>query len=251
MNSWAQKRRLIYGVAVVVFLLVVIGLPLWKVFYKAPTCFDGAQNGKESGIDCGGSCVKLCASAFLSPVNTWTRFEEAAPGYYNVAAYVINPNTDGEAFGAPYHMELYDKSGMLITEYESTFDLPPNRNTLAFKALVKVGQRIPAKAVFRFSGTPDWHKATDRVKSIIVLDTSYKEESNSSSLSVTLKNNDVVSMGKLAIYAILFNKDGNAVGFSSTRLDGIKAGGTIVAPFTWPVSRKGAVISIEVLPVAE
>jgi hypothetical protein len=49
---------------------------------------------------------------------------------------------------------------------------------------------------------------------------------------------------------VLYDGDGNAIDFSKTVIDSVPAnGGTVVAPFTWPVSHNGQVVSIEVLPV--
>ncbi len=251
MNSWSQKRKLIYGGSTILVIVVVLGLLGWKLFYVAPTCFDGLKNGSETGVDCGGSCKKLCPSAFITPKEDWTSLEETAPGLYNVAAYVENHNIQGEAFGVPYHVDLFDANSVKITGYDGTFTLPPNRNTLAFKAIVNTGQQIPAKAVFQITGVPDWHKQSDRLSKITILDKSYSEDANSSVLTVTLKNNDVEPMGRLTVYVVLYDKTAAVIGFSSTVIDSIAAGATVKAPFTWGSSHNGAVISIEVLPVAE
>jgi len=175
MLSWSGKRKFIYGGTVIVLLAVAIAIPAWNIFYKAPTCFDGLKNGNELGIDCGGSCTKLCPSAFIPPSNVWTRFEQTAPGLYNVAAYIINPNTEGEAFDVPYHVDIYDTNGIPITKYDSTVTLPPNRNTVAFRSSVNVGNSIPSKAVFQFTGIPDWQKQPDGLSKVTVLNKSYSE----------------------------------------------------------------------------
>ncbi len=251
MLSWSGKRKFIYGGTVIVLLAVAIAIPAWNIFYKAPTCFDGLKNGNELGIDCGGSCTKLCPSAFIPPSNVWTRFEQTAPGLYNVAAYIINPNTEGEAFDVPYHVDIYDTNGIPITKYDSTVTLPPNRNTVAFRSSVNVGNSIPSKAVFQFTGIPDWQKQPDGLSKVTVLNKSYSETGQSSSLSVILKNNDVQPIGRMSVYVILYGKDGNAIGFSSTIIDGIAPGGTATAPYTWSSTRNGDVVSIEVLPVLQ
>jgi len=79
----------------------------------------------------------------------------------------------------------------------------------------------------------------------------YLEDELGSSLTVVMKNTSVYPLSDIGVYAILYDKDGNALGFSKTLLDEIPAQGSSLAPFTWPVNRKGAVISIEILPVAE
>jgi hypothetical protein len=251
MSSWSKRRRLLYTAIVLIVLLGAIGLPAFLILYEAPTCFDRIQNGGEYGVDCGGKCARLCASAFLPPQVAWTRFEEVAPGLFNIAAYVVNPNTAGEAKNVPYHIALYDAKGILITEYTDTMTLPPHRNTLAFRGAVPVGSRVPAKAFFELTGSPDWVKQNDTLGPVSVENKEYAEDASGSSLLITLKNNDVNPVGRMTVYAILFDGSGNTLGFSKTIVDEIEAKGTAVAPFTWPATHNGKVISIETLIVAE
>jgi hypothetical protein len=251
MSSWSQNRKLLYGgttILVIVALVIVLGV---RFFYKAPSCSDGLKNGDEQGIDCGGSCLKLCQNNFLASIVSWTRFEEVSPHLYNVAVYIINPNIDGEARDVPYHVQLYDNRGIIITEYNGTITLPPHRNALAFQDAINVGERVPAKALFEFTQLPDWHKQSDRLMELKVPDKKYSEDENGSSLIVTLKNSGVLPMGKISVYAILYDKNGNALGFSKTIVDGIPANETVLAPFTWARNHQGSVVSIEVLLVAE
>ena len=69
---------------------------------------------------------------------------------------------------------------------------------------------------------------------------------------MTLQNNAVTAYKDLTVYVVLYDAAGNAIDFSKTVIDSVPGnGGTIVAPFTWPLSHNGRVISIEVLPVLE
>lgn len=251
MSSWSKRRRLTYLTVIIVVLVGAIIVPGFFIFYRAPTCFDGIKNGNEQGIDCGGGCQRLCPSAFLPPSVAWARFENVAPSLYNVGAYVVNPNIDGEAMDVPYHAALYDAQGGFITEFTGTVTLPPHRNTLAFKGSVNVGKRIPAKALFEFSGIPDWHKRADPLAALVIGDKDYAEDDSGSSLAVTIKNASVHAIDNVGVSVVLYDKDGNAIGFSHTTIDEIPGSGQATAPFTWPENRHGAVISIEVLPVAE
>lgn len=251
MSSWSKRRRTLYATVVVIFLVGAVLVPAFLIFYKAPTCSDGKKNGGELGVDCGGSCERLCQSAFLPPSLAWTRFEEVAPKLYNIAAYIVNPNTEGEAIDAPYHLALYDSRGVLITDVTGTVTLPPHRNTLAYKGAISVGERIPTKALFEFTAAPVWRKKSDTLAPLVIGDKKYSEDESGSSLLVTLKNPSVYPIGETSVYVVLYDKNGNALGFSKTIVDEIPAKGETLAPFTWPVNRNGAVISIEVLPVAE
>ena len=251
MSSWSQRRKFAY-ISLIMFVgLVIVGIPAFFLIYKQPTCFDGIKNGNEQGVDCGGSCQRLCPSAFLAPDATWTRFEQVAPGLYNLASYIINPNIQGEAINVPYHIALFDDHGVLIIDTTGKVTLAPHRNTLAFQGSVSTGKRIPAKALFEFTQTPNWHKKADPLSGLQIADKEYTEDEIGGSLSVTLKNITAYTINPLNVYVVLYDKNSNAIGFSKTIVDEIPAFGQTLAPFTWPVNRHGAVISIEVLPVSE
>lgn len=251
MASWSRQRRFLYATAVIVALVAAVGIPGFFYFYKAPTCFDGIKNGNELGIDCGGSCVKLCANAFLSPVVSWARFDKVTTGLYNVAAYVMNPNTSAGAANVPYHIALYDDQGVIITDVYGTVTLPPHRNTLAFQSSVNTVARMPARALFEFTAAPDWISASDTLSPLQIVDKRYNEDASGSSLQVTLRNGSANPIGRLSVYVVLYDSSQNEVGFSKTVIDGIPAGADAIAPYTWPEDRHGAVVSIEALPVAE
>lgn len=251
MSSWSHNRRMVYGGSVVVVVLLIVGWIAFSILYKPPTCSDGIMNGDERDVDCGGSCVKLCASAFFPPQPKWTHFEELAPGFYNVAAYIVNPNTEGAAVNVPYHFVLYDDKGVTIVDSPGYLRLPPHRNTLAFQSAVPVGKRTPVRALFEFTGIPDWKRQADPLTALEIADKIYTEDESGSSLMVTLKNTSVRTLGKMTVYAVLSDADTNVVGFSKTVIDGILPQSSVQAPFTWPVNRHGAVISKEVYPVAE
>jgi len=251
MSSWSQRRRLTYISIIVVLLLGVIGLPSFFYFYRAPTCSDGIKNGSETGVDCGGSCQRLCASSFLPPAVAWTGMTQVSDGLYNVAAYIINPNPTVAASRIPYHAVLFDKDGSAITEYDGTVSLPPHRNTLAFQAAVSTGKRVAVRAFFQFTGSPDWRTEVDPLSDVQVAGKSYEESAAGSSLTVTLKNNAPLPLPRITVYVVLYDADHNELAFSKTVVDSIDAGGIAAAPFTWPTSWKGKVVSIEVMPVAE
>ncbi len=251
MSSWSQRRRFTYIFGIVIIAVVIIGIPVFFSVYKPPSCSDGVKNGDEQGVDCGGSCQHLCQSAFLSPNISWTRFEQVAPGLYNVAAYLINPNIEGEAQNVPYHIALYDDQGMMITDVVGKITLPPHRNALAFQGSVSTSRRVPTKALFEFTQNPNWHKSKDSLSGIQIFDKQYTEDESGGSLLVTLKNTTADTIGTIDVGVVLYDKDSNAIGFSKTVVDEILGFGQTIAPFTWPTSRQGSVISIEVLPVSE
>lgn len=252
MASWSSRRKLGYTSLVVAALIILIGIPAFLLLYKPPACNDGIQNGTETGVDCGGSCVRLCQSSFLPPKVAWggAKFEKVADGLYNVASLIINQNINGSALNVPYKISLYDKEGVLIVERKSTVTLYAHRNTLAFEPAVQVGKRIPAKATFEFTQAPVWFKSHDALDGLVVVKKEYTEDDTSSSLEVTFENKSLFPIQNIDTGVVLYDAEGNVVGFSRTHIDTLDAqNGREVAPFTWPISRNGKVISQEVYPI--
>lgn len=254
--SWASKRKLIYAIiASVVFILLII-IPAFLIFYKAPTCFDLKKNGGETGVDCGGKCTRLCQDAFLPPRIQWggAKIEKLTEGLYNVASYIVNPNINGGAIGVPYKISLYDSQGVYITEKTGKVDLYPRRNSLAFQTAVNTEKRIPAKATFEFTSPPEWFKSSDELGGITIMDKNYEEEGNSSSLRITLGNKTLTPYRNVQVSAVLYDRDGNTIGFSQTTVDYIgpknprESQTGEVASYTWSNTRNNAVTSIEVIP---
>lgn len=252
MSTWSSRRKFSYGLGVIVTLIVLVILPIFYFFYKPPTCSDNRQNGNELGIDCGGSCVKLCQNTFLSPQIAWggAKFEKVVDGLYNVAAYIINPNVNGAAIDVPYKISLYDNRGILITDRQGKVTLSPHRNSLAFEPAVDVGKRIPVKAIFEFIEAPVWFKSHDTLGGLAVIDKTYREDGSSSSLEVTLENRTLYPYKNINISVVLLDSKGNAQGFSRTKVDNIDPkNGREIASFTWPINRNGSITSIEVIPI--
>jgi hypothetical protein len=254
MASWASRRKLLYASIVIIALIILVVVPSFYFFYKAPTCFDGKMNGKETGLDCGGSCSRLCQSAFLPPRVEWggAKFEKLADGLYNVASYIVNPNINGAATNVPYKMSLYDDRGVLITERIGKVTLYPHRNSLAFQTAVQTDKRVPAKVIFEFIQAPIWFKSHDELGGLAVIDKKYQEDETSSSLEITLENRNLIAYKNIQVSAVLYDTNGNAIGFSQTNIDSIAPkNGREIAPFTWPTTRNGKVATIDVIPVTQ
>ncbi len=253
MSSWASRRKTAYALIVILAVLLLIGLPLFIIFYKAPTCFDKVMNGNETGVDCGGSCVRLCQNSFIPPRIVWggAKFEKLANGLYNIASLIENKNINGAAVDVPYKMSLYDSSGISIVDRVGKVNIYPHRNSLAFESAVDVGKRIPAKVSFEFTKEPNWFKSQDSLDGISIVDKKYVEDDSGSSLEVVLENTTLFPYKNIMVSVVLYDKENNVIGFSRTSIDSIASKNQReIASFTWPINRKGAVTSIEIVPTA-
>ncbi len=254
MSTWSNRRRLLYAFIVIVLAVIIVGIPVFNLFYEAPSCTDNKKNGDEQGIDCGGSCTKLCSSAFLDiPSPSWVRFVEIAPRLYNVAAYIVNPNPKAGARGLPYRLNVLDKEGIEIGHATGKFNLPPGRNTVVFVGGLRIidTDQAPVRMLLEFGKQPEWVLGIDTLINLSVTDKNYRESASESSLDVTVSNRGPKPARNVTVYGILKDKDDNVIDFSKTIVDEIAPQRTALAPFTWPYSHDGKVISLEVLAVPE
>lgn len=250
MVTWSAKKRLLYGAIVFILVFGIVGIPAFLLLYDAPTCNDGKKNQDEQGVDCGGSCSKLCADRFLAPKVVWSRADLVAPSIYNIASYVINPNIDVEARGVPFTIKVYDKTGVFIFNKNGVMDIPAHRNTLAFIPAIDLGARVPSRITFEFDDKPNWVKVDpSKLVPINVDDVVYEEDDVGGVLTATVRNTSLVGIGNVLFYAILYDENGNAIGFSKTELDGIKPDSSVLVNFTWPGKRIAPVVKKEIIPI--
>lgn len=230
------------------FLLVAVALPAYLIFYKAPTCFDGKQNGDEKGIDCGGSCVSLCRSQYLDPNIIWARVIEVKPGLYNALAYIENPNIDAGADNISYSFKIKDKNGVSIYERKGNAFIPPNKFFAIFEDGITTGERIPTKVIFEFTSNPVWKNKKNDEAGLIVVKKSISNEESFPRVDATLQNATLQPIPRTEVVAIVYSEDGNALGFSRTFIDKFNKGESHNIVFTWPRQFSSSAVKIEIIP---
>ena len=249
MASWSTKRKYGYLLVIVGILAFAIGVPFFFFFYKAPTCSDGKQNGGERGVDCGGTCAKLCPADFTSPRVLWAYAVKVVPGVYNLLAYTQNPNQGVEAASLSYIFKMYDDEGILVAEKEGQTFVPAGQKFAIFESGIKTGARVPAITTFEFTNVPDW-----RIGSIFsqvrLISVDVDQDANPSA-EAKIKNDTVDRpFSNITAFIILYDKDDNRVNFSKTIVDRIAPGEQKSIYFTWPEALSDKVVRSEVLFVA-
>lgn len=247
MSSWSQRRKSIYFLIFVAFLFGFIILPAYFIFYKAPTCFDGKQNGDEKGIDCGGSCVNLCRSQYLKPNIIWARTIEVKPGIYNALAYIENPNIDAGADSVSYVFRIKDKDGVLVYERKGETFIPPNKFFGIFEDGISTGEKIPTNTLFEFTSEALWKKQENREAGITILKKTISREETSPRIDAAMKNEMFQPIFNIEVVAIAYSGDGNALGFSRTFIDKLDKGESRDITFTWPNHFSSKVVKIEII----
>ena len=248
--SWARKKQIKYFLIVFGFFLV-IGLAVYYFHKPAPTCFDGQQNGSELGIDCGGSCLRACSSQLTSVAIWWVQVIPSAPGKYDVAALVENPN---QVFGiktVPYDFRIYDDHGFLLAERGGQTSFSPKEKFVIFEPNIDAGQKIAAKAFLSFGLTADtpWVKLVKETPRIFIGERTYTDMPYPK-LNATVKNASLITLTNLPLVAVLSDSDGNAYATSATVIDSLASGESKDIVFTWPTANFGSTTpaSIDIYP---
>ncbi|TSC68088.1 MAG: Uncharacterized protein G01um101472_161 [Parcubacteria group bacterium Gr01-1014_72] len=247
MFSWATRRKLLFALAALLFLGAAVGLPAFFLFYTAPTCSDGKQNGNETGIDCGGSCTILCTADTLAPLIHWVRISPVGKGFWNALAYVENPNFESGAFETPYRLELYDRENALVAEERGFVAIPPRTAFGVFRGSVGTGERTPVRALFEFIREPVWKHVVTFPAEVSVTAKELVSPESAPKLIVTFTNRSLADITNLEAVAILYDRSENVVGFSRTVIDLLPKDGLREAVFTWPAPFTRPVTRIEVL----
>lgn len=245
--SWASKRRFIYTSIVIVFLLLVVGIPSFLFFYEKPTCFDGKQNQDETGIDCGGGCELICKSDIIDLKILWSRQFNVTNGVYNVVAYVENSNFGAIARNVPYTFKIFDKENILITERKGRTFISAKGIVPVFESGLITGERIPARTIFEFRSEPEW-ESLDYDVNFVVQNITLSNEDIKPRIDATLVNNGVDNYSDVPVVVTVFDIEGNAMASSRTVVKFIEGRSSVPIVFTWPNAYEAEVSEIDIIP---
>lgn len=230
-----MRRRATYLSGIVLFLLIVIGVPLTLYLYESPSCFDGSRNGEELGVDCGGACQLLCPFQAADPTVLWSRSFEITPGIYNAVAYIENPNSKASVPEISYIFKLFDRDNLLIAERAGRTFLSPNRITPIFEPALITGNRLPVRTFFDFTEEFKWFRALDRSSDLVVRDRVLSNPETKPRVDATLLNTSVEEFTDIDVIAVIFGSDGNAINASKTFVELLPRQALQDLVFTWPL----------------
>jgi len=233
-RPWAFWRRVWYGGGFVGFWVLMVTILFFIYGSTPPTCFDGLQNGDERGVDCGGSCVRICASDITRPTIDWAKSFEIVSGQYNAVAYVTNPNPIAATPKIPYTLSLYDDTG-LITERTGTTVLPPNSQYPIFEGRIQTGNRIPTHTRLVLGEADVWLPATaGREQFSLVERKFFDTNTGRPRLEAVMRNNALTEAKEVEFVVTIFDREGEPLTASQTFVDNFAAGAEERIVFTWP-----------------
>ncbi len=243
---WAFWRRVVYGAGFISFTGLIAVLVYFVSFYVPPNCFDRMQNGDEGGMDCDGSCVRICSASVMPPKIMWASSFRVVDGQYNAVAYVENQNTVAATAALKYTFKLLDE-GTVIAERSGVTILPPNSVYPIFEGRIIIENgRVPTETTITLEPVEVWQPATIGRSQFRILDLDLSDIDTRPRLKASVENTELTPAKNVEVVATIFNINGEAVTASQTFVDELSPRSTKDLVFTWPSSIARTVRSCEV-----
>lgn len=236
--DWAQKRRILYALFFVGIIITLASYPAYKIFYKAPSCFDKKQNGKEAGVDCGGGCALQCSSNIKPPRIVWAKVFSIGENVYDIGAYVENVNMGAGIKSARYVFRVFDANGIVLAEKNGETEIAPGSGVLLFDTGINFSG-IPTRVEVSFdpSDFTKWVRALPPQLYLVTKNKNLRNVDTTPRFDAVLVNNDPVNdVSNLTLGAVIYDQSRRPIAVSKTYIDSIPKNSERDVFFTWPKS---------------
>jgi hypothetical protein len=234
--SWASRRQFQYISGLLIFLGLIGLIIAWPYITKAPTCTDGKQNGGERGVDCGGSCQRICNADASEPVILWYRAFPVTGSVYNLVAFVENRNKEAAIAQVSYEFRIYDTNNILIGRRQGKTFIPANQQFAIFESRFDSGASDIKSVNFDFTSPFVWLKKKPVIQTlpIRVDEIIMSEDKSSPSLTARINNDSIYDLPSFDVVALLYDIKHNVINASKTHKEGLDTNQNSLLLFTWP-----------------
>lgn len=216
-------------------ILLLVVLLVFLFYDDSANCFDGIVNGDESGIDCGGSCVRICPASVTAPSVVWSDSFKIADGQYNAVAYVENINAIAATKSLEYTFTLYSQ-GQLVAERRGVAVLPPDSVYPIFEGRIITDGKEVTETRFTIEPVAVWQPATMGIEQFRVFDIRLRGADTLPRLTARIENTAIQSAQNVEIVTTLFNEDNEPLTASQTFIEELQGRNNQEVVFTWPES---------------
>lgn len=212
-----RVKQLIYG-TFYLFILALIFFGAYLKFLKSdPTCFDGKKNQNEEGVDCGGSCGKICLPSTIRDLKiSETKIFLLEDNRATFFGIISNPNNDYAVKNFSYKINIL-KPGASSTQITSGFShiYPNDKTYLIFPNAYYVSS--PSDKIEIVLENLDWEQKENFEKpAVFVKDYKVTETEEGISIDGEVSNDTFETFSEVKIYAVLKNRFENPIGASFT-----------------------------------
>ena len=262
MISWRSRQQFKYFLFLIILALVGAGIGAYFFLNRPGSCFDGVQNNGELGVDCGGSCARLCPFEVSEVITHWVRVFPArvsgGESVYDAAAFLENPNFDAEVKNVSYTFTLYDAKNVLSgTRKGSTFLAPGDRFVLYENGIpAGSGTHAPQRALLEIENLR-WERVLKSTESDmpardeLVTDGARFESAPAGSapkVFATITNRSLRDVRDIEVVAVLSGVDDNVIDASKTTISRLGAGESKTVTLLLSLTLREIPARIEVFP---
>lgn len=230
--KWAQRRKIVYGLSVGVFVIAIAVYFSKDLLFPTPTCTDTKQNGYETGIDCGGACALRCTTEVQVERVVWAQALPTGPSTYDLVALVANKNIDTASENVSYRFTVYNTSGEVLlvatgtalTQLDSEFPVIIQNVTLPEEPKNVIATLITGK----------YYKVTNTTLTPLTRTTNIRyEKTDVSRVYATVANATREPFSNLPVRVLLFDIEGNAYAAGETVIPYLDKESSKMVSFTW------------------
>lgn len=225
-----RLKQVSYGFLYLLVLVFLFGGAYLSFFAHAPNCFDGVQNQKEEGIDCGGSCIDCDLKSARIEETGGTRVLSAGKFKATIAVEIRNTS---KGYGVPhfeYTIDAFSPFETKLGTFTGASSIRPGETKYLIVPAVLNDPRDIKRVAVSFANE-EWRSVAEHpfatavpseVRTIIGAD--------DITVSGVMKNDSAQSTGPIVVTALIFSRTGEMLGASTTKISGIEAFGK--GPFT-------------------
>lgn len=232
-RRWALWRRVEYGLGLLgVFALIGTGV-YYGFFYTTGNCFDAVMNEDETGTDCGGSCVRICAASVLPPQIIWADSFKITDGQYNAVAYVENKNVIAGTPALKYTFQLFNGE-TVVAERQGVTVLPANSIYPIFEGRIHTDAPKVTSTKLTLEPADLWQPTLIGREQFRTSNLDLTGADSEPRLHATIENTELTRADNVEVVATLFNDNGKAVTASQTFIEALEGRASKDVVFTWP-----------------
>jgi len=203
-------KKFAYGLFYLIIFFGIVFAVYKNKFEPKETCFDGAQNQTEEGIDCGGPCVACRVLQLKNPeAKGEVKIFSVSAGKIVLFSEIINPNADYGIERFNYYFRIYGEGNELLESISGESGLFPNESKFLYSAETKSERGKVQKVVLEFTEAK-WRPAYDFVKLESPVTQNLTTETVDELIKVSgmVRNSGPLNIENLNLIAVLYNKFG-------------------------------------------
>ncbi len=241
-------KQFIYG-SIYILIIGLVGFGIYSLYFTTtPSCSDNIQNQQESEIDCGGPNCISCELKLLTlkQVNE-PNFFDAGQFKTTAVVKITNPSWNYGSKNFNYEFlfinrlggAIATRPGLLGTSYISA-----GESKYLIAPAINIDPRDVGRVLVNISNVAWDLKANLTSYSLSFKNLKLVLNNKSPQVSGILKNDSASSYNAISVIGVLFDKRGNAISASATKLDNVQSFSETPFVIFYPAMSNAASIDI-------